>query len=127
MLLQHFLLKAGGSLIDNMGILFAIGVGVGMSDDNDGTAGLAGLVSWLIITTLLSPAAVAMLKGIDVAEVPAAFGKTQTQFIGILSGIIGANCYNKFKNTKLPDALGFFSGKRCVAIVTAGVSISSIS
>lgn len=118
-----FLLKAGGSLIDNMGILFAIGVAVGMSDDNDGTAGLAGLVSWLMITTLLAPGAVAMFKGIDVKEVAAAFSKTQTQFIGILAGLIGAYCYNKFKGTKLPDALGFFSGKRCVAIVTAAVSI----
>ncbi|MBS5950125.1 MAG: PTS transporter subunit EIIC, partial [Clostridium sp.] len=62
-----FLIKAGGALIDNMAILFAIGVAVGMSDDNDGTAGLAGLVSWLVITTLLSPAVVAMFKGIDVA------------------------------------------------------------
>lgn len=118
-----FLIKAGGSLIDNMGILFAIGVAVGMSDDNDGTAGLAGLVSWLMITTLLSPAVVAMLKGIDVVDVAAAFEKTQTQFIGIISGLIGAFSYNKFKGTKLPDALAFFSGKRSVAIVTAGISI----
>lgn len=118
-----FLIKAGGALIDNMAILFAIGVGVGMSDDNDGTAGLAGLVSWLMITTLLSTGVVAMLKGGDVSEVPAAFGRIETQFIGILSGLIGASCYNKFKNTKLPAALGFFSGKRCIAIVTAGVSI----
>lgn len=118
-----FLIKAGAALIDNMGILFAIGVAVGMSDDNDGTAGLAGLVSWLMITTLLASKTVAMFKGVDVAEVPAAFGKTQTQFIGILAGLIGASCYNKFKNTKLPDALGFFSGKRCVAIVTAVVSV----
>ncbi|MCF0148515.1 MAG: PTS transporter subunit EIIC [Clostridium sp.] len=118
-----FLLKAGGALIDNMAILFAIGVAVGMSDDNDGTAGLAGLVSWLVITTLLSTGAVAMFKGIDVAEVPAAFSKTQTQFIGIIAGLIGASCYNKFKNTKLPDALGFFSGKRSVAIMTALASL----
>ena len=118
-----FLIKAGGALIDNMGILFAIGVAVGMSDDNDGTAGLAGLVSWLMITTLLAPESVAMLKGIDVAEVPAAFGKIATQFTGILSGVIGATAYNKFKGTKLPAALSFFSGKRCVAIVTAGASI----
>ena len=47
----------------------------------------------------------------------------KTQFIGILAGLIGAACYNKFKGTKLPDALGFFSGKRCVAIVTAVYSI----
>ena len=118
-----FLIKAGSALIDNMGILFAIGVAVGMSDDNDGTAGLAGLVSWLMITTLLSPAAVALFKGIDEKEVVAAFGHIETQFVGITAGLIGASCYNKFKSTKLPDALGFFSGKRCVAIVTAGVSI----
>ena len=118
-----FLIKAGSALIDHMGILFAIGVGVGMSDDNDGTAGLAGLVSWLMITTLLAPASVAMFKGIEVAAVSAAFGHIETQFIGILSGLIGASCYNRFKTTKLPDALGFFSGKRSVAIVTAAVSI----
>ena len=45
---------------------------------------------------------VAMFKGVDVSEVPAAFGKIQTQFTGILAGIIGATCYNKFKSVKLP-------------------------
>ena len=118
-----FLIKAGGSIIDNMGILFAIGVGVGMSEDNDGTGGLAALVSWLMITTLLSPAVVGMLKGIPGEEVAPAFGKIATQFTGILAGLIGSTCYNKFKGTKLPSALAFFSGKRSVAIVTAGMSI----
>lgn len=118
-----FLLKAGGALIENMAILFAIGVAIGMSDDNDGTAGLAGLVSWLVVTTLLASGTVAMFKGVDVAEVPAAFSKIQTQFIGILCGLIGAACYNRFKNTKLPDFLSFFSGKRSVAIVTAFASL----
>ncbi|MDD6065320.1 MAG: N-acetylglucosamine-specific PTS transporter subunit IIBC [Firmicutes bacterium] len=118
-----FLIKAASSIIDNMAILFAIGVGVGMSEDNDGTGGLAGLVSWLVITTLLSPGSVAFLKGIEVDAVPAAFSKIQTQFIGILAGIIGSSCYNKFKGTQLPDALGFFSGKRCVAIITAVFSL----
>ena len=83
-LIAAFMIKAGSALIDNMGILFAIGVGIGMSDDNDGTAGLAGLVSWLMMTTLLSTTAVAMFKGVDVSEVPAAFGKIQTQFTGII-------------------------------------------
>ncbi|MEG1847012.1 MAG: N-acetylglucosamine-specific PTS transporter subunit IIBC [Lachnospiraceae bacterium] len=118
-----FMLKAGGALIDNMAILFAIGVGVGMSDDNDGTGGLAGLVSWLMITTLLSPGAVGFFKGIPAEEVAPAFGKIATQFVGILSGLIGSACYNRFKGTKLPDALAFFSGKRSVAIVTAAASI----
>ena len=114
-----FLLKGGGCLIDQMPILFAIGVAVGMSDDNDGTAGLAGLVSWIMTTTLLSTDVVAMLTQTAVEKVDPAFAKTQTQFIGILCGLIAAACYNKFKNTKLPDAFSFFSGKRCVAIVTA--------
>ena len=48
-----FLVKAGGALIDNMAILFVIGVGVGMSDKNDGTGGIAALASWLMMTTLL--------------------------------------------------------------------------
>ena len=92
-----FLIKAGGSIIDNMGILFAIGVGVGMSEDNDGTGGLAALVSWLMITTLLSPAVVGMLKGIPVEEVAPAFGKIATQFTGILAGLIGSTATTNLK------------------------------
>ncbi|MEG1952991.1 MAG: N-acetylglucosamine-specific PTS transporter subunit IIBC [Hydrogenoanaerobacterium sp.] len=115
-----FLIKAGGALIDNMALLFAVGVAVGMADDHDGTAGLAGLVSWLMVQTLLNPGVVALFTG---ADANAAFGKVNNQFIGILCGLIGATCYNRFKNTKLPDALGFFSGKRCVAIVTAGITL----
>lgn len=115
-IIAAFLLKAGGALIDNMAILFAVGVAVGMADDHEGTAGLAGIVSWLMLTTLLSSGAVAMYTGADANP---AFAKIQNQFIGILCGIIGATSYNKFKNTKLPDALSFFSGKRSVAIMTS--------
>lgn len=122
-IIGFFLVKAGGALIDNMSWLFAVGVAVGMAKDNDGTAGLSGLVSWLMMTKLLQPAVVGTLTGVAVDAVDPAFSKIETQFIGILAGIIGAACYNKFKDTKLPDALSFFSGKRCVAIVTAVVSI----
>jgi PTS system N-acetylglucosamine-specific IIC component len=118
-----FLIKAASAIIDQIPILFAIGVAVGMAKDHDGTSALAGLVSFLMITTLLSSGAVAMYKGVDVSEVPAAFGKISNAFIGILSGIIGSSCYNRFRNTELPDWLAFFSGKRCVAIVTALCSI----
>lgn len=118
-----FLIKAGAAIIDQIPILFAVGVSVGMAKDHDGTSALSGIVSFLMITTLLSTNAVAMYKGIDPTEVPAAFGKISNAFIGILSGIIGSTCYNKFRNTKLPDWLAFFSGKRCVAIVTSIVSV----
>ena len=115
-----FLIKAGGALIDNMHWLFVIGVSVGMSDDGDGASALSGIVSFLMITTLLSTGVV---SGITGGEADPAFAKIQNQFIGILSGIIGSQCYNRFKGTKLPDALAFFSGKRAVAIITAIVSI----
>ena len=90
-IIGFFLVKAGGALIDNMSWLFAVGVGVGMADDSDGTAGLAGLVSMYMITTLLSPGAVAGITGHEAAP---AFGKIVNQFVGILSGLIGSACYN---------------------------------
>lgn len=119
-----FLGAAGGALLDNMPLLFAVGISIGMANKTDGTSALAGLVSWLTIVTLLSPAKVAGLLGIaDEADVDPAFGRVQNVFVGIIAGLIGAWCYNRFKDTKLPDALSFFSGRRSVAIVTAGVSL----
>lgn len=119
-----FLIKAGGALIDNMALLFVIGVGVGMADDNDGTAALAALASWLMITNLLSTGVVGTLMTLEEGTAKfIAFQKIANPFIGILAGIIGATCYNKFKNTKLPDFLAFFSGKRCVAIIAGTISI----
>ena len=123
--LGFFLIKAGAAVIDNMALLFAIGVAVGLAEENDGTAGLAGLVSWLMITTLLSSGSVATIapKMVEDPVKAVAFAKIANPFTGILAGIIGALCYNKFKGTKLPDVLAFFSGKRSVAIVTGVVSI----
>ena len=123
--LGFFLIKAGAAVIDNMALLFAIGVAVGLAEENDGTAGLAGLVSWLMITTLLSSGSVATIapKMVEDPVKAVAFAKIANPFTGILAGIIGALCYNKFKGTKLPDVLAFFSGKRSVAFVTAVVSI----
>lgn len=121
------LVKAGGALIDNMAWLFVIGVAVGMSDDKDGTSALAGLVSFLMMKTLLAPAVVTTIMP-SVADDPVkllAFQKFENVFPAIIAGLIGATCYNKFKNTQLPDWLAFFSGKRCVAIVTGVVSIAA--
>ena len=131
-IIGYLLVQAGGALIDNMAWLFAIGAAVGLSDDHDGTAGLAGLVSFLMMQRLLGPGVIETIRGItgDAAKAweatteGIAFAKIAgNSFIGILAAIIGAACYNKFKNTQLPDWLAFFSGKRSVAIVTAVVSI----
>ncbi|MBO7324609.1 MAG: PTS transporter subunit EIIC, partial [Bacteroidales bacterium] len=115
----NFLLQAGQAIINHIPLLFAIGIAVGMSDDQHGVSALSGLISWLVITALLSPESVASLRpGISLD----AFAKSENVFIAIISGLIGAWSYNRFKNTDLPEALAFFSGKRSVAIVSAGIS-----
>ncbi len=122
--LAAFLIKAGAAIIDNMSVLFAIGVAYGMSKDKDGAAALAGLVGYLILTTLLSPGAVAQIQSIPLAEVPKAFGKINNQFIGILTGVIAAELYNRFSQVELHKALAFFSGRRLVPIVTSFAMIA---
>ena len=119
------LIKAGAALIDNMAWLFAVGAAVGLADDHDGTAGLAGLVSFLMMQTLLNPGVVSAVRTLEEGSVDyIAFSKIAgNSFIGILAAIIGATCYNKFKGTQLPDWLAFFSGKRFVAIATGLASI----
>jgi len=122
----YVMIKAGGALIDNMAWLFAVGVAVGLAKENNGTAGLAGLVSFLMVRTLVAADVVEQVVPFMVESTNnvAAYGKVATNtFIGILCGVVGGACYNKFKDTKLPDFLAFFSGKRFVAIATALVSI----
>lgn len=121
--LAAFLIKAGAAIIDNMSVLFAVGVAFGMSKDKDGAAALSGFVGFLVVTTLLSPGAVAQIQGIDPSAVPAAFNKINNQFVGILVGIISAEIYNRYSTVELHKALAFFSGKRLVPILTSFVGI----
>lgn len=120
-----FLLKAGDSILANLGVLFAVGLALGMSKDRDGASALTGLVALLVPMQLLNPAAIAAFQHIDVEKVNAAFTKMNNGnvFVGILAGLLAAAMYNRFSNVKLPMALSFFSGKRCVPIVTAALML----
>ena len=119
--LAAFLIKAGAAVIDNMALLFAVGVAYGMSKDKDGAAALSGLVGWLVVTTLLSPGAVEQITGV---AADASFGKIENQFVGIIVGIISAELYNKFSDVELHNTLAFFSGRRLVPIVVSIVMIA---
>ncbi|MFC0229564.1 N-acetylglucosamine-specific PTS transporter subunit IIBC [Serratia aquatilis] len=121
--LAALLIKSGAAIIDNMAVLFAVGVAYGMSKDKDGAAALTGFVGFLVLTTLCSPAAVAMIQKIPVDQVPAAFGKIQNQFVGIMVGIISAEIYNRYSGVELPKALSFFSGRRLVPILISFLMI----
>jgi len=114
-----FLIKAGGAIIDNIPILFAVGVGLGMAKERDGAAALSGLVGWLVITTLLSTGTVAMLTGVEPDSVNIAYGSIENAFVGIISGLVAGAMYNRFSHVQLPDAFAFFSGRRLVPIMTA--------
>lgn len=122
-ILAAFLIKAGGTILDNLGILFAVGLALGMSKDKDGASALAGLVAFLTPITLVNSASVALFTKVDVEKVNVAFGAINNKnvFIGILAGLVAAAMYNRFSGVKLPMALSFFSGKRAVPIVTAGL------
>ncbi|WP_205960851.1 N-acetylglucosamine-specific PTS transporter subunit IIBC [Mixta theicola] len=121
--LAALLIKSGGAIIEHMSALFAVGIAYGMSKDKDGAAALSGFVGFLVVTTLCSPAAVAMIQKIPLDQVPAAFGKIDNQFVGILVGILSAEVYNRFSHVELPKALSFFSGRRLVPILVSFLMI----
>ena len=118
-----FLISAGSAILDFLPVLFAVGVAVGMAKERDGAAALAGLVGYLVLTTILSTDNVAMLQGSEPDSVNAAFGNIDNVFVGIISGLIAAAMYNRFSKTTLPDALAFFSGRRLVPIMTAATML----
>ncbi|OAN13712.1 PTS glucose transporter subunit IIBC [Photobacterium jeanii] len=123
-----FLIKSGAAIIDNMPILFAIGIAFGMSKDRDGAAALAGFVCFTIVMALLSPSAMSLIQGVDADQVSMAFGKINNQFVGIIVGVISAEIYNRYSGVEMPKAMAFFSGKRLVPILTAfaGIVISAV-
>lgn len=99
-----FLSAAGAGIIDNLAIIFAIGIAFGLAHDSNGGAALAGAVAYLVLTSAI----VTINESINMGV-----------FAGILSGIIGGLLYNKFYNVKFPAWLAFFGGRRFVPIITA--------
>lgn len=115
----NFLASGGLAVIDNLPILFAVGLAFGMSKDKNGAAALSGLVSFLVVTNVLSTESMAKTLHIAEGKVNLAFGDISNVFVGIICGLVTASIYNRFKDTKLPTAFAFFSGKRLVPILSA--------
>lgn len=121
------LANAGGALFDNLPMLFAIGIAVGLAKDHDGAAGLAGAVCYYILTA--SSQAVNYALQVHTIFLPAdGLPKDLTKidmavFGGIIAGVLAGNFYNHFKSTKLPDWLGFFGGRRFVPIISGAGAV----
>jgi len=118
---------AGDAIFSNLGLLFAIGVAVGLARENHGAAGLAAVVGYLVATHAakvlihVPPEATADLTGRAVALASAAFrdkelGKLSVP-LGLLSGLIAGWAYNRWSDFRLPSYLAFFGGRRFVPIV----------
>ncbi|MBR5510108.1 MAG: PTS transporter subunit EIIC [Lachnospiraceae bacterium] len=121
LLLAQIFVLAGSSLLDHMSILFAVGVAFGMADEQDGSAALAGVVAWLIMQYLLSMDMVHMIAEgrIDASY----FQHIENQFMGILSGMIGAYCSNLYRFIRLRGPFAAFGGRRFVAIAASGYAV----
>jgi PTS system N-acetylglucosamine-specific IIC component len=128
-----FVSAAGAAVFDNLGLLFALGIGVGLARDNNGAAGLAGVMCFLVATrgaeTLLTvPPDTVMGLGKDMAAIASDAWRTKAIAklsvpIGILSGIAAGALYNRYATIKLPDYLAFFGGRRFVPILCGVVGL----
>ena len=103
-----FVSQAGGAVFDNLPLIFAVGIATGIAKDGNGAAALAGVIGYLILT-----------KGLSVLDASLNLGV----FAGIVSGSTAGILYNRYHEIKLPEFLGFFGGRRFVAIVTALAAI----
>lgn len=99
-----FIANAGNAIFSNLALIFAIGVAMGFAKDNNGAAALSGAIGYLV----LQQGTIAIDKNINMGVLG-----------GIIAGIIAGLLYNRFHNVKLPEWLGFFSGRRFVPIITS--------
>ena len=109
---------AGDAIFSNLGLLFAVGVGVGLARENHGAAGLAALVGFLVTTRAVETLLAAPPGSLAKLSIP----------VGLLSGIIAGISYNRFSNISLPSYLSFFGGRRFVPIVSgiAGLALAAV-
>ncbi len=105
---NEFIMKAGLVVFENLALLFALGIAGGLAKDRDISAGLAGALAYLILTTVT--------RVINPENNMAVFG-------GVIAGLVGGYTYNRFSGTVLPVFLAFFGGKRFVPIVAGFISL----
>ncbi|WP_281222762.1 glucose-specific PTS transporter subunit IIBC [Photobacterium sanguinicancri] len=114
-LVSEIMAMSGDAVFSNLALIFAIGVALGLSD-NDGVAALAATVGFAILTATMG--VMAKLHGIETAMVIGIPTINTGVFGGIAIGAIASVMYKRFYNIRLPEYLGFFAGKRFVPIVT---------
>jgi len=114
--LSQVMSASGSAIFSNLPLLFAIGVAIGLTD-NDGVAALAGAVGFVVFLAALG--VFAGLLGIETKPIMGIASIETGVFGGVIVGLVAAAAFNRFYRLQLPSYLGFFAGKRSVPIVTA--------
>ena len=115
--------KTGSAVFDNLALLFAMGVAIGMAKKEKEVAALSGAIAYIVMNTTIS-ALITAKGGVEaMAEnsTTSVLGITTLQmgvFGGILVGLGVAALHNKFYKTELPQVLSFFGGTRFVPIIS---------
>jgi PTS system glucose-specific IIC component len=115
-IVSQIMAASGSAVFGNLPLLFAIGVAIGLTD-NDGVSALAGTVGWVVF--LAAMGICAKLRGIETTAIMGIQSIETGVFGGIVVGLIAAGVFNRFYKVQLPSYLGFFAGKRSVPIITA--------
>ncbi|CAM3885923.1 PTS system, glucose-specific enzyme II, ABC component [Lederbergia lenta] len=122
--------SAGNVIFANLALLFAIGVSVGLAKSDKGTAGLAGMLGFLVMNATIS--SLLSITGILNTEDPASAGQGLVLgihtletgvFGGVMVGVLVALLHNRYNKKQLPAFLGFFSGSRFVPIISSFAAI----
>ena len=104
-----WMMQAGGVIFESLPLIFAIGVSVGIAEENNGISALAATVGYMILTRVA--------VSFDTSIIIGVLG-------GILIGVMAGILYNKYKEIELPQFLGFFGGKRFVPIITSILALA---
>ena len=120
--LSDVMAQAGGAIFGNLPLIFAIGVALGVTQ-NDGVAALAAVVGYAVL--LATMGVMATLFGYESKSIMGISSIETGVFGGIVAGGIAGWLFNKYYRIQLPSYLGFFAGKRFVPIVTALASIGA--
>ena len=115
-IVSQVMAQSGGAIFSNLPLLFAIGVAIGLTE-NDGVSALAGTVGWFVFLAAIGVCAKA--RGIETTPIMGIPSIDTGVFGGIIVGLIAARAFNRFYKIQLPSYLGFFAGKRSVPIITA--------
>lgn len=117
---SNVMAQAGGAVFGNLALIFAIGVALGLTE-NDGVAALSAVVGFAVMTATLG--VIAPFVGYEPKQIMGMPSIETGVFGGIIIGAVAASLFNRFYKVQLPPYLGFFAGKRSVPILTAFAAI----